>query len=160
MKSTRRKPSGREKDEASIELLDRLSEQLHSSNPSIRRQAAFHLSWLQEDGLEILQEALFGDCPARSKNAAAYGLRKMRGRMQKMALEVFGQGIHYPNGNTRDACKRALAMMGKKPEGKAVSQESAPTNLEIREIRPKRRPERRIIAHQKPRRLARDRGSS
>jgi len=121
MKSERRKPSGREKDQASIRLLEKLREQLYSSNPSIRRQAAFHLSWMQEDGLEILREALFSDFPARIKNAAAYGLRKMRGRMTKMSLDVFEQGLHHADSAIREICRSAFLRMGKKTEEKSLA---------------------------------------
>jgi hypothetical protein len=51
MKLEKRQPSGREKDEASIELLAKLRDQLYVSNISTVRQSAFHLSWMQEDGL-------------------------------------------------------------------------------------------------------------
>lgn len=146
MKSEGRNPSGREKNQASIELLEKLRDQLCSSNPSIRRQAAFHLSWMQEDGLEILREALFGGFPATAKNAAAYGLRKMRGRMKKMSLEVFEQGLRQPDSAAREICRRALLLMGK-------IQEPAVGKLEIKEIPQKRRPKRRVdvrqIRHQK-----------
>ena len=87
MEMEKKELSGREKDEASIKLLKRLREQLYSTDASNRRRAAYKLSWMQEDGLDILKATLFGNCPVPSKNAAAYGLRKMRGRMKKMALE-------------------------------------------------------------------------
>jgi len=120
MRSERRKPSGREKDQASIRLLERIREQLYSSNPSVRRQAAFQLSWMQEDGLEILREALFGGFPTTAKNAAAYGLRKMRGRMKKMSLEVFEQGLRQPDSAAREVCRRALSLIGGKTEEKSL----------------------------------------
>jgi hypothetical protein len=147
MKSEGRKPSGREKDQASVILLEKLRGQLYSSNPSIRRQAAFHLSWMQEDGLEILREALFGGFPTTAKNAAAYGLRKMRGRMKKMSMEVLEQGLRQPDSATREICRRALLLlMGK-------IQEPAAGKLEIKEIARNRRPKRvfdiRQIRHQK-----------
>jgi hypothetical protein len=43
---------------------------------------------MQEDGFEILKEALFGGASRTAKGAAAYGLRKMRGRMRKQAFEL------------------------------------------------------------------------
>jgi hypothetical protein len=58
VKLEKRKPSGREKDQASIELLELLREKLFSNDISIARRAAFNLPWMQEDGLEILKEAL------------------------------------------------------------------------------------------------------
>ena len=143
----RRKPSGREKNEASVKFLDKLQEQLYSSNASNRRQAAFNLSWMQEDGLEILTKALFGHFPATTKNAAAYGLRKMRGRMKKMALEVLQQGLQYNDRNTRGVCRNALSLLGEKIEGKSLSKDTAEkSKFKIREIPSKGRPQRRISA--------------
>jgi hypothetical protein len=154
MRSEGRKPSGREKDQASIELLEKLRGQLYSSNPSIRRQAAFHLSWMQEDGLEILREALFGGFPATAKNAAAYGLRKMRGRMKKMSMEVLEQGLRQPDSAAREICRRALLLMGK-------IQEPAAGKLEIKEIPQKRRPKRRVDVRQiRQQKFARNEDSS
>ncbi len=141
MESEGRKPSGREKDQASIKLLEKLREQLYSSNPSIRRQAAFHLSWMQEDGLEILKGALFGDVPKTAKNAAAYGLRKMRGRMKKMSLEVLEQGLRQHDRGVREVCRRALLLMGN-------IQEPTAGKLEIKEIPQNRRPKRRFDVRQ------------
>ena len=65
MESEKQTLTGREKDEAAIKLLKKLKEQLSSSDASNRRKAAFNLSWMQEDGLEILKEALTGNssCP-------------------------------------------------------------------------------------------------
>lgn len=143
MKPERRKPSGREKNEASVKLLERLREQLYSFNPSVRRQAAFNLSWMQEDGLEILKEALFGNFPTRNKNAAAYGLRNMRGRMKKMALEVFEQGLHQTNSTVSEVCRHALSLMGMRTGGESLSRRTATGNLEIREIRQRGRPRAR-----------------
>jgi len=87
MKLEERTPSGREKDDASVKVLAKLREQLYCSNVSTVRQSAFNLSWMQEDGLEILEEALFSNSSRRTKGAATYGLRKMRGRMRKKAEE-------------------------------------------------------------------------
>ena len=75
MRLEKRKPSGREKDEASLQLLEKLREQLYGSNLTIIRQSAFNLSWMQEDGFDILKEALFGTARRATKGAAAYGLR-------------------------------------------------------------------------------------
>src|SRR4030043_409283 len=108
MEIEKRKPSGREKDEASIKLLAKLKEQLYSQHASNRRQAAFNLSWMQEDGLEILKTALFGNFPITTKNAATYGLRNMHGRMKKMAIEVLQEGLKHTNSNTREVCRNAL----------------------------------------------------
>ena len=61
MESEKRILTGREKDEAAIKLLEKLKEQLRSSDASNRRRAAFNLSWMQEDGLEILKCVLYGN---------------------------------------------------------------------------------------------------
>jgi hypothetical protein len=127
MKLEKRQPSGREKDEASIKLLAKLREQLYSSNISTVRQSAFNLSWMQEDGLDILKEALMGDGPRRVKGAAAYGLRKMRGRMRKKAEEVLVEGLSHPDSRTADICRNALVVLKK---GKAAAK---------RPFRPKRK---------------------
>jgi hypothetical protein len=119
MESEKRKPSGREKDKASIKLLDKLREQLYASGASTRRQAAFNLSWMQEDGLDILKEALFGGAPKRTKTAAAYGLRSMRGRMKKMALEVLEEGLKHRDSGTRDVCKTAVMLLTERARRKA-----------------------------------------
>jgi hypothetical protein len=185
MNSEKRKLSGQEKDQASIRILEKLREQLHSSNPSVRRQAAFHLSWMQEDGLEILREVLFGDFHAATKNAAAYGLRKMHGRMKKMSLDVFGQGLRQNDSDTREVCRRALLLMGGITEEKPLAtlrssdsllRSTSPTSvrsartgsqkptvrkLEIKEIPPKGRSKRRIGTGQpRQRRLAKNEDSS
>jgi len=144
MEPKSRKPSGREKDEASLKLLERLCGQLYSSNPSTRRQVAFNLSWMQEDGLEILQQALFADSPARIKNAAAYGLRKMRGRMKNMSLDVLQQGLRHAYSSTREVCRNALALLGKKPQEEPLSRKPTPQRLRIKEIPRRVRPKRRI----------------
>jgi hypothetical protein len=158
MNSEETKQSGREKDQASVRILEKLRELLHSSNPSVRRQAAFHLSWMQEDGLEILREALFGDFSAATKNAAAYGLRKMHGRMKKMSLDVFEQGLRQGDSDTREVCRRALLLMGKMTEEKSLpapvrsartgSQKPAVRKLEIKEIPPKGRSKRKVDVKQ------------
>jgi hypothetical protein len=143
MKLEKRQPSGREKDEASIQLLEKLREQLYSSNISTVRQSAFHLSWMQEDGLDILKEALFGDTPRRSKGAAAYGLRKMRGRMRKTAEEVLVEGLSNPDPTTAETCRNALAVLKKgKAAPKRPARPKGKGKFEIREIPGKERPRR------------------
>ena len=111
MKLGKRIPSGREKDEAAVELLGRLREKLHSDNVSTARLAAFNLSWKQEDGLDIFKETLFGKFSRTAKKAAAYGLRSMKGRMKKMAVEVLNEGLKYSDRTTRAACEKALLLM-------------------------------------------------
>ncbi len=136
MNLERRKPSGREKDQASIKLLEKLREQLYSSNVSTIRQSAFNLSWMQEDGLDILKEALFSDALRRTKNAAAYGLRKMRGRMRKAALDVLSAGSRHSKKTTAEACQNALLVLKKtKSTAKRPSKRKPRTGkIGIREI--------------------------
>lgn len=150
MRLEKRQPSGREKDEASIELLEKLREQMYSTNISTVRQSAFHLSWMQEDGLEILREALLGDTPRRAKSAAAYGLRKMRGRMKKKAEETLVEGTTSSDRLTSELSRNALMVIKKaktapkrppRPTGKTGGK------YEIRDIppgreRPRRQPQR------------------
>jgi hypothetical protein len=145
MESEKRELEGRERDEASIKLLRRLGEQLYSSDASKRRTAAYKLSWMQEDGLEILKAVLFSDRPAHTRNAAAYGLRKMRGRMKKMALEVLEQGLKYRDASTREICRNALQLLGQKvPKEPKESRPKRPqvSHLTIREIPKKSGPRR------------------
>jgi hypothetical protein len=137
MKLAKRKLSGREKDEAAVQLLEKLREQLHAGNLTVVRQTAFHLSWLQEDGLEILKEALFlPESSRKTKNAASYGLRKMRGRMAKPALEVLRQGTESPDPAIVKVCKNALDVFhnrGPKPR-RAKQRKRRTSKFEIRDI--------------------------
>ena len=84
MEFEKRVLSGREKDEASIRLLRKLRELLYSSDASNRRRAAYKLSWMQEDGLDILQAALFGNRP-----------------VPKMALDILQKGMKHHDTSTR-----------------------------------------------------------
>ena len=118
MKLEARKPSGREKDEAAIERLAQLRESLHCEEISRARKAAFNLSWMQEDGLEILVEALFGNFARTTKQAAAYGLRSMNGRMKKLAEEELTKGLAHSNRITKDACAKSLQLMKEGPTKK------------------------------------------
>jgi len=139
-----RKISGREKDEAAVQLLEKLRGQLHSNNASIRRRAAYNLSWLQEDGLDILKTILFGNFSVTSKNAAAYGLRKMHGRMKKMALEVLTQGLKEPNSSTMEICRNALLLLGHDIPAEFRPRQKSVRKLRIREIPAKNKPRRTI----------------
>ncbi len=105
------KSSQRQRDEASVGLLRKLREKLLSDNISNARVAALNLSWKQEDGLAILTEALFGNYPRTAKKAAAYGLRRMKGRMQKMASEVLEKGLKHRNRTTKAACIKSISLM-------------------------------------------------
>jgi hypothetical protein len=152
MRLDKRKPSGREKDEAAIQLLSKLREQMYCTNVSIVRQSAFNLSWMQEDGLDILKEALLGNGPRRAKSAAAYGLRKMHGRMRKLAEEVLVQGISHPDPKTAEIAGNALVILKRgKGAGKRFGRPRPRGKFEIREIRgekgrpqaPRREPQQR-----------------
>ena len=144
MKLERRKPSGREKDEASIKLLEQLRERLHSDETSSARRAAFNLSWMQEDGLDILKEALFSSSPKKTKTATAYGLRCMHGRMKKMALNVLEQGLKHRNTNVREVCNHALSLTGQSAQEKPPSEGAGEEKLRIREIPRKSRRQGKI----------------
>jgi len=110
MNLKKRVPSGREKDEKQIELLERLREKAYCDNPSAARHASFNLSWMQEDGLDILKEALYSNANRATKGAAAYGLRKMRGRMKNLAMVLLIEGCKHENEGTRQVCARALLL--------------------------------------------------
>ena len=111
MKLNKRNLSGREKNPASIVLLEQLREQLFREDISKARRAAHNLSWMQEDGLDILKEALYSNFPRSTKIAAAYGLRNMNGRMKKKALAVLEQGLWYRNSDTKNVCQKALLFL-------------------------------------------------
>jgi HEAT repeat protein len=145
MELEKKETSDREKDEESIKLLRKLREQLYSSDASNRRRAAYKLSWMQEDGLEILKDTLFGSCPVPSRNAAAYGLRKMRGRMKKAALEILEQGLKHRDNSTRGICRNALQMLGQKVPKMAAPKRPPVSHLAIRELPKKRGSGRRVI---------------
>jgi hypothetical protein len=123
MKLNKRVPSGREKDQAAIELLERLREKVYCDNPSVARHAAFNLSWMQEDGYDILKEALFGTACRATKGAAAYGLRKMRGRMKKNGIALLVEGLRHSNEGTRQVCARALLLEKESKEQSAQQQQ-------------------------------------
>jgi hypothetical protein len=100
-----------EKDEAALELLRQLKQKLRTGDISRARRAAYNLSWLQEDGLAILSETLVGNFSRTAKKAAAYGLRNMKGRMKKTALEVLEQGLNHSDRTTKAVCVKSLALM-------------------------------------------------
>jgi hypothetical protein len=143
MRLEKRQPSGREKDQAAIELLEKLREQMYSSNISTVRQSAFHLSWMQEDGLDILREGLLGETPRRTKSAAAYGLRKMRGRMRKQAEEALVEGTTHSDPLTAEISRNALTVLKKgKGAAKRPFRPRPRGKFEIREVPGKERPRR------------------
>ena len=131
-----------EKTQESIKLFERLAEKMRSKNPSIARKAALNLSWLQEDGLEILKTALIQDETHTTKAAAAYGLRKMQGRMKKMARKLLEDGCKSPDTETQQVCENAMRVILQptKPKAKqSQNQEKKNTpKLPIREIPAKR----------------------
>jgi len=154
MKLDRRKPSGREKDERSIRVLEQLRERLYSEHVPAARRAAFNLSWMQEDGLDILKEALFSGAARRTKAAATYGLRKMQGRMKKMALDLLQRGLKGPDRNTRVVCEHALALLNEKGDEKSRSDKAARRGkVRIKEI-PKRGGRRRGVYRKARRRIS------
>ena len=110
--------SKRENDEESIKVLKELTVKLCSNDISTARLAAFNLSWMQEDGLAILTKILFGDFSRTSKKAAAYGLRSMKGRMKKPAIEVLEKGLKDRNRTTKAACIKALSLINKASSNK------------------------------------------
>jgi len=153
MKLEKRQPSGREKDEASIQLLEKLREQLYSSNISTVRQSAFHLSWMQEDGLDILKEALLVSTSRRAKSAAAYGLRKMRGRMRKRAEETLVEGTAHQDPATAQISRNALNILKKgKGAAKRPARPRPKGKFEIREVPGRERPRRPHPQQPRPRR--------
>lgn len=101
----------RKRDEATIEKLKQLRQKLMFPDISRARVAGFQLSWLQEDGMAVLQEALFGNYSQTTKRAAAYGLRSMRGRMKKIATEVLERGAVHHDPTTQQVCKTSLGLM-------------------------------------------------
>lgn len=125
MNLKKRVPSGREKDQETIELLARLRDKVYCDNPSAARHAAFNLSWMQEDGLDILKEALYGNAGRATKGAAAYGLRKMRGRMRKPAMTLLEDGVRHSNEGTRQVCARALLLEKESKQTSAQQQQSS-----------------------------------
>ena len=123
------------KDEATLERLKKLRHKVLTGDISTARRGAYHLSWLQEDGLIILKEALFGDYTREAKKAAAYGLRKMRGRMKKMALEVLEKGAQSRDKTTKAACIKSLDLIrGTAPAKEKPRTKTRPARRKINEI--------------------------
>ena len=139
MKSDETRISGKERDEAAVEQLRQLTRKLCSNDITTARLAAHNLSWKQEDGLAILTETLMGNYSRTTKKAAAYGLRSMKGRMKKLAVEVLEQGLKHRDRTTKAACIKAISLMkgetSKKEGSQARSQSSKP---HIREIQKRR----------------------
>jgi hypothetical protein len=131
-----------EKTQESTKLFERLTEKIRSENPSIARKTALNLSWLQEDGFEILKAALIGDETHTTKSAAAYGLRKMQGRMKKLARKLLEDGCDMPDTETKKVCENAIRVIKLPPKTiakKPQNQEKINTpKIPIREIPNKR----------------------
>ena len=111
----------RQTDEEAIKALKELTVKLCSNDITTARLAAFNLSWMQEDGLAILSNILNGDFTRTSKKAAAYGLRSMKGRMRKLAIEVLEKGLRSRDRTTKAACIKALSLMNKGDSPKSSS---------------------------------------
>jgi hypothetical protein len=145
MRLDRRKLSGREKDPTAIKLLAQLREKLYCEHVPVARRAAFNLSWMQEDGLEILKEALFSNAGRRAKAAAAYGLRKMRGRMREPSVDVLSEGLADSDRMTAEICENALSILQDGVPAKPPSLRKAKANrFEIRGIGQRRTQRRRM----------------
>jgi hypothetical protein len=140
MESEKNGVAQRQEGQSCEKLLEKLKEQLLSSNASVRRQAAFTLSWMQEDGLEILKKTVFADYPVSTKNAAAYGMRKMRGRMKKLALEAFHEGLEHHNSSTKEVCAKALELM---EGGKKKTPKKTQAKQKIQAVSRKKKPSRK-----------------
>lgn len=140
--------SEQEKHDAAVVLLKELKEKLLSSDISVARVAAFKLGWMQEDGLAILKEALFGKHQRTTKKAAAYGLRRTNGRIRKLARAILEEGLKHRDRTTKAACVKAIFLMDggipekNAPRGKRKSRDMG----RIREIR---RGQRRDIERQR-----------
>jgi len=135
MKSDETRSSAKERDAAAVEQLRQLTRKLCSNDITTARLAAHNLSWMQEDGLAILTETLMGNYSRTTKKAAAYGLRSMKGRMKKLAVEVLEQGLKHRDRTTKAACIKAISLMkggtSKKEGSQSRSKSSKP---QIREI--------------------------
>lgn len=128
----------RKTDEESIKALKEMTVKLCSNDITIARLAAFNLSWMQEDGLAILSNILNGDFSRTSKKAAAYGLRSMKGRMRKLAIEVLQKGLKSRDRTTKAACIKALSLMNKSSQPKeSPAQKVQGEKIRIQEIRKK-----------------------
>lgn len=139
MKSDETKSSEKERDAAAVEQLRQLTRKLCSNDITIARLAAHNLSWMQEDGLAILTETLMGNYSRTTKKAAAYGLRSMKGRMKKLALEVLEQGLRHRDRTTKAACVKALSLMkGGTPTKDGSQSKSQSSRPPIKEIQKRR----------------------
>ena len=86
--------------------------------------------------MDILKEALLSKSPRRTKGAAAYGLRKMRGRMRTQAEEVLIEGLKHPDSKTAEICGNALIVLkrGKIPAKSFKRRNPKQPRFNIKEI--------------------------
>jgi len=139
MKSDETKSSVKERDAAAVEQLRQLTRKLCSNDITIARLAAHNLSWMQEDGLAIFTETLMGNYSRTTKKATAYGLRSMKGRMKKLALEVLEQGLRHRDRTTKAACVKALFLMkGGTPKKDSSQSKPKSSRPPIKEIQNRR----------------------
>ncbi len=148
-------PEREEKEKTSLELLRKLREKLFSEHISTARLAAQRLGWLQDDGLTILKEALFGDYSKIVKKAAAYGLRSMRGRMKRAAIEVLQQGLIHRDRTTQAACLKSLQIIhGEIPKRTGPGKKSQPPRkggkMHIQELPANAKPKTHRVPHNRP----------
>lgn len=142
MASDEKELSDQKKHEAALEALRKLKDRLVSGDISDARLAAFKLAWMQDDGLVILKEVLFGNYQRNAKKAAAYGLRSMNGRMKKLGRAVLEDGLKHRDRTTKAACIKAIFLMnGGTPEksGGSRGNRGSGNQGKIQEIRRKRR---------------------
>jgi hypothetical protein len=129
------------KDELVLKQLAHLKEKLYSGDISRARRAAHNLSWMQEDGFEILKDAILDRLSGRAtKTAAGYGLRRVRGRMKKMAMDTLTQGLLSTSSLTREICGRVLLMMTSESQPKPVRPQRYGNRFNVKETFPKSRP--------------------
>ena len=135
--------------EESVKLLEHLGRKLCSDNSSIARKSAYNLSWLQEDGLEVLKKALFTSNSRRTKHAAAYGMRSMRGRMKKQVLEVLEEGLKHPDNIVRNTSNDALRILRGEGKVKGATSKSRQggSKIAIRSI-PRKKRKKPLIHHE------------
>jgi len=140
MKNDPQNQTDRVRDAQTIAQLKDLSQKLFSDDINQARLAAHQLSWMQEDGFTILKLGLFGHYSRNTKKAAAYGLRSMKGRMKKAAVDLLTEGLNDRDRTTKAACKKALQLMKILPP----SPERRPRSGSKRPARPQRPGGRRI----------------
>lgn len=150
MNTEKQNQTERVRDEQTIAQLKDLSQKLFSGDINKARLAAHQLSWMQEDGFTILKLALFGRYPRDTKKAAAYGLRSMKGRMKKVAIELLQEGLRDRDRTTKAASKKALQLMKilpperrpQKPKPQGSNRPQRPGQQRIQNLPPEQREKR------------------